>query len=196
LVSAAAALTLPSSYSVIHTDTDKKTPLITLHYEFDETKKSVTLGVVATNAPFGFIGIGLGRDDMAGTDMVIAQVVNGAVKIDDYWSAKHGPPSLDSTIPGCKSSYSLLDSLVNSTHLLYTFSRSIAPEDTCDFPLNQDDSLLLGYAWKNTSDISFHGDNFGQVKVNFTQGFQGYAVPSQEDEQSFLTTKFLRYLKF
>ena len=150
---------------------------MTLYYDFNEANQSVTLGVVASNPPFGYIGLGFGRDDMFGTDMVIATVNGNQVTLDDYWSTKHGKPALDSTIDGCKSSYYLLDSSVNSTHLVYTFGRSMKPEDNCDFPLTPNASMQVGFAWKNVSNISFHSSNYGQVRVNFTQGYKGYALP-------------------
>lgn len=170
------AVTLPSSYSILLSDQSAGGNLITLYYDFNDTNQSVTLGVVATNPPFGYIGLGFGRDDMFGTDMVIAIVNNSQVTIDDYWSTRHGRPALDSTIEGCKSSYYLLDSLLNATHLIYTFGRSMAAEDACDFPLTQNSSMYLAYAWKNTS-LSNHGKNYGQARINFTQGYTGPALP-------------------
>lgn len=137
----------------------------------------MTLGLVATNPPFGSLGVGFGRADMHGTDIVIGIVNNSQVTIEDYYAFKEGKPSLDSNISGCKSSYYLFDSLVNTSHMIFTFGRSIDPEDACDYPLTQNDSMLMAFAWKNVSNLSFHGQNHGQVKVNFTQGFQGYASP-------------------
>ena len=171
------AVTLPTSYSVLLANPYEKGGLITLYYDFNQTNQSVTLGIVATNPPFGYIGLGFGRDDMFGTDMVIAMVNGSHVTLDDYWSIKHGKPALDSSIEGCKSSYYLLDSLVNSTHWIYTFGRSMQPDDACDFSLTQNASMYLAYAWKNVSKVGFHGTNYGQVRVNFTQGYKGYALP-------------------
>lgn len=164
-------ITLPSSYQVL------KDGAITLHFDFDNSSANatVTLAVVMSQPPFGWIGIGFGNTVMTNTDMFIAQLTNGQISIDDYYSTKQGRPSLDKNLPGGKSDWEFVDYNLNESMWVVKVKRLVNTGDSYDHVLNQNENLPLCVAWGNKT-LSNHKSNYLQLNINFTLGAGGKGV--------------------
>lgn len=163
-------ITLPSSYQILQEDA------VSFYFDFDNQtqNKSVTIAVVRTNPPFGWVGIGFGNTQMKDTDIFIAQLINGQVTVDDYYATENIAPTKDVDLPGGASNWEFLDFNVNATTWVVKARRLIDTGDKYDYVLNQSKSLPVIFAWGGGV-LANHGPNQSSLHINFTQGASGFA---------------------
>lgn len=161
---------MPSSYQVL------KEEAFTLYYDFDTTtaNATVTLAIVVTKPPFGWFGIGFGSSVMTNTDMFVAQIINGQVGIDDYYSSRKGRPTPDQNYPGGKSNWEFVDYNLNSSMWVVKVKRLVNTGDKYDFVLTQTRDLPICVSW-GPSVLGYHYEDYLQLNIDFTQGAKGNA---------------------
>eukprot|EP00475_Leptophrys_vorax_P011106 TRINITY_DN1764_c0_g1_i5.p1 TRINITY_DN1764_c0_g1~~TRINITY_DN1764_c0_g1_i5.p1 ORF type:complete len:573 (-),score=100.51 TRINITY_DN1764_c0_g1_i5:97-1776(-) len=130
---------------------------------------NITFGVNAsTSGNWAAIGIAEPTSgSMPGADMAVLDIVNGAIRLQDYWASAKAYPNLDD----CQSWY-LNSSALSNGNVQAIFTRKINNSDTQDRAINTTAgySTRMVWAYGSTTSLSYHSANRGPFALFLAGG--------------------------
>jgi hypothetical protein len=103
-----------------------------------------------------WLGLGFGTS-MAGSDMIIVEIVNGVIVVTDRYSPDHFEPELDTNQDG-NSDLTLVDSTMNETTMVVHIRRLQNTTDPLDCVFTGPGTYSWIWAYNPQMAISYHGD--------------------------------------